>query len=107
MKVLSILGPILLATAAHAGVVHGTITAEGRPLVDTPVSVTCPDGDTYPGHTNERGRYSVNVQRQGKCTFNVTFQEQLLESTVFSYPDPVQYDFEIVHEDGRWVLRRK
>jgi hypothetical protein len=50
----------------------------------------------------------MNVPQQGRCTFELAGYQGRPSADVFSYPNPAQYDFELVRRpDGNYELRRR
>lgn len=97
---------LLVATAAHAGVIYGTMTRDDHPLTDVTIRITCV-GDPYHGETDDRGSYSINVEETGRCTLDIEFQDQRVEADVYSGDRPARHDFELVREGNEWRLRRR
>lgn len=90
------IGIILPPTLLNAGQVFGSI--RGAP--NTPIEISC-GGSVTRGATGSDGSYSINVPQQGQCTF--TLPQHGASTIVVSYPNPAQYDFELV---GTQLQRR-
>ncbi|UCE90159.1 MAG: hypothetical protein JSW10_04905 [Pseudomonadota bacterium] len=90
---------LLLPGAALAGNIYGTIMqVNAPPPQGTPVEVTC-GSNRYRGSIGPGGSYSVYVRDNGACTLTVSGASQ----TVYSYPNPAQYDFVL---NGNTLNRR-
>jgi hypothetical protein len=90
----------------YAGRIYGSVTAEGKGLANTAIEIDCA-GTVTKGATAADGSYRIDVTTQGKCTFTLTAHPGRPSAVVFSYPDPSQYDFEVVKADGKVRLRRR
>ena len=98
---------LILPSAAFAAQVFGMLTGNGRPIRGARVLIQC-EGNTYSGDTQDEGSYSVYVRQQGRCDLTVEYGQQTTRPfSVYSYGDPVRYDFELVQDsDGRYRLDR-
>ncbi|MGI8735166.1 MAG: hypothetical protein ACR2LM_17915 [Pyrinomonadaceae bacterium] len=67
--------------------------------------VFCKDGN-FSGVTDGFGAYSINVGR-GKCTFRLYYKNQTPTYDLYSYDNPLRYDFDVVLQNGTYILRRK
>jgi len=96
---LLVLNPIM----AFAGEIYGTIRESGSPVKGASVTVEC-SNNTYPAQTDDYGSYRVFVPVNGKCSLTVTYIGVTSQKfSVFSYTDPVRYEFEW----NRGQLRRR
>ena len=101
------LGLILLfPTLAFTGQIFGTLK-EGRRSVGrgVPVEVIC-GRDHYPARTDAYGSYNVYARKTGKCMLVVDYKGQS-EHVVYSYGDPVRYDFELIQSGRGYQLERR
>jgi hypothetical protein len=108
MRVTSVLLlSMLLATPAYAGAIFGTLRINGESVGDqATVHLTC-GGDRYKAATDHYGAYNVNVP-SGGCSLYVSFRNASTEPyPVASSEDPARYDFDLVYQDGRLVLKRR
>jgi len=101
---------LMFPTFAYAAQVYGNLK-EGDRSVQQGVKVEIICGNqTYKGETDRYGSYSVYVPR-GKCTLRVNYpvnSNQWPQSDIYSYNDPVRYDFDLVRQpDGTYFLRRR
>jgi len=107
-RLLGSLAVLLLASAAVAGELYGTIS-EGGKSVGEGVAVEAKCGDkAYPEvKTDKSGSYHLMVQESGKCTLAVLYKDQAPALEVASYDEGVQVDLVIEIKDGKYTLRRK
>lgn len=94
------------ASAAHAGVVYGTMTHQDSPLAEVPIHIGC-ESDSYDGETDDKGSYSIDVKETGRCDLQIEYRDQEVEAFVYSGRRPARHDFELVREGDSWKLRRK
>src|SRR5262245_66390039 len=103
LLVLAILGTILLAEWLTAGQIFGSVTSGGRPVPRAAIVIDC-RGEGAGGATAGDGSYRIPVSQQGRCILRLKDYAGA-EAVVFSYPNPAQYDFELVRQnDGRFAL---
>ena len=99
LKYLS-LGIVLLPSLLYAGQIYGSITSSGKGVANAQIEITCA-GATTNGATAGDGSYRINVPQQGQC--KLTLLPSGASAVVFSYPNPSQYDFQLV---GNQLRRR-
>jgi len=92
--------------SAFAGNIFGSLTESKQPIKGASVTVTC-GSENYEGGTDADGAYSVRAEATGRCTFSVNYKDQTVETEVFSYNQPTRYDFDLVMEGGKYVLKKK
>ncbi|SRR6266508_3281204 len=98
----------LAPSVLHAGQVYGTVTSNRKGIANTQIEIRCgAAGPVTTGNTSTDGAYRINVRQQGQCTLTLSAYPGRPSATVFSYPNPTQYDFEIVKTNGRYQLRRR
>ena len=104
---LLLLAILLSPTAAYGGQIFGTLTVDNRPVgTGIRVAIACDSGNGG-GQTDAYGAYKVFVPK-GKCTLKVSYGGQEILFALYSYDDPVRYDFSIVRQsDGRYALQRR
>lgn len=103
------LGLALLSPAAlYAGQIFGSVTSGGHPVPRAAIEIRCGQATT-PGVTAPDGSYRINVPQQGQCTLTLTGYAGRPSAVVFSYPNPSQFDFELVGPGagGNYVLRKR
>jgi hypothetical protein len=102
-----ILPVLLLPLSVYAAQVYGSLKEDGRAVPEkTRIEVIC-NGKTYPGATDSSGAYSVFASEKGKCVFKVYYKGQSPTFDLYSYDNPVRYDFDLVLQNGQYQLRRK
>jgi len=94
------MGIILLPSLLYAGQIFGSISSSGRGLANATIEISC-GGVVTQGATTGDGSYRINVPQQGQCTF--TLPQYGASTIVVSYPNPSQYDFQLV---GKQLQRR-
>ena len=92
--------------SAFAGNIFGSLFEKGRPAQGVEVTVTCGE-KIYPARTDEDGSYSLRAQEAGRCRFSVNYKDQTADTEVFSYDQPTRYDFELVMEGGKYILKKR
>lgn len=97
---------LLYPALTYAGQIFGSLR-EGRRSVGqgVPVEVIC-GRDRYPAQTDAYGSYNIYAPKTGKCTFMVRYKGQSTH-VVYSYRDPVRYDFELIQGGRGYTLRRR
>jgi hypothetical protein len=96
---------LLPPLSVYAAQIYGRLKEGGRAVVGVDIEITC-KGKNYSGKTDNNGAYSIYVQEKGKCDLKV-HKGQGPNYTVYSYDNPVRYDFELVEQNGKYTLRRK
>lgn len=94
---------LLFPICSIAGEIYGTISANGKPLANESVSVTCNKGTVVSKPSDAYGSYRVFAPAQGPCRLAV----RGLPAEVRSYGGPVRYDFEIRTQAGKTSLQRR
>lgn len=98
------LSPII----AYAAQIYGSLTEGGSPVRGVRAVIKCSSGREYSKDTDNYGSYNVYVGEKGKCAFTVYYSGQTPTSDVYSYDEPVRYDFELMRQqNGQYILRRK
>lgn len=95
----------VLLPFAHAGTINGTIREGNKPLRNTQIVIICGEED-YAGMTNERGGYSINVEKRGRCTLTLPGMQNANHS-IASSKNPVRYDFTLQQTNSGFVLKRR
>lgn len=103
-----------LPALTFAAQVFGSLRHNGASVgANVQVYVDCPDrkAPVQKGEakTDRYGAYSVYLRGSAKCEVRVLYRGSLSkEHYIYSdRTDPVRYDFELIWENGRWVLRRR
>lgn len=97
---------VLLAAAAGAAEVHGTISENGKPLPGVAVKLDC-SGSSASGVTDQFGGYSVKTAATGDCKISVDYKGSSLSLPVTVYDKPSRYDLVVKNEGGKASLVRK
>jgi hypothetical protein len=101
------LGLSLLPVSVRAAQVFGSLKVNGRSVSDKiDFDVACGTQKPAPGKTDGYGAYSFNAGK-GKCTFTVHYQGQSPSYVIYSYDNAVRYDFDLVLQNGQYMLRRR
>jgi hypothetical protein len=105
--VTTILLGLLLPVSVCAGQIYGSLREGGRSVpAKVRFETICKD-QTYAGETDGYGGYRANVGR-GKCTFKVYYKGQTPTFDLYSYDNPVRYNFDLeLQANGQYLLRRK
>jgi hypothetical protein len=108
MKKLSILLALatLLPMTIFAAQVYGSLKENGQSVSGVKVEINC-NGRAYGVSTDSSGSYNLYAGEKGKCTFKVNYKGQAPTFEIYSYDNPVRYDFDLVNENGRYALKRK
>ena len=96
---------LILLPLAHAGTINGTIREGNKPLRNTQIVIAC-GGENYLGTTSERGSYSINVQKTGRCTLTLPGMQNAKHS-IASSNNPVRYDFTVQKTNAGYILKRR
>lgn len=110
MKNLVLVALLILVMAGPAigaqvyGVLRITNRSVGR---GARVEVQCGNAGPGNGETDDYGAYKVFVRAKGKCLLRVFYAGRWLEAPIYSYDDPVRYDFDVVTENNQYKLRRR
>jgi hypothetical protein len=98
---------VFLPAGLSAGQIYGSLTFGGRPVPRAGFTVNC-GGAVSAGAAADDGSYRIYVPQQGRCRFELAGYQGRPAADVFSYPNPTQYDFELVRRpDGGYELRRR
>ena len=110
MKAIRIVLPLalLVPAPAFAGNIFGNLREGGRSVGQgVQVQVTCGSVHPPPTMTDQYGAYSLAVPG-GKCALSVGYKGRTTPSfAIVSSDDPARYDFDLVSENGRYVLKRR
>ncbi len=97
----------LISAPGLAGEVFGTIR-DGSKTVPKGVKIEIISPQkSYATQTDSYGSYRMYIPEKGKCTLKVTYNNQTLLYTIYSYDKSTQYDFSIMSKDGKYSLKRK
>jgi hypothetical protein len=83
--------------AVYAGQIYGFIVnADGTPLRAAEISINC-GGEPIKGVTAGDGTYRIHVPQQGSCKLTLP-KNGNASADVVSYPNPSQYNFQLVKD---------
>lgn len=91
---------------ARAGHVYGRIFENGRPVNGAGIVLRC-GGESPGGTTDNEGSYRLFSKTTGSCTLEVNAGGRRALGQLYSFDKPTAYDFDLVQEGGRWILRRR
>lgn len=97
---------LALATVAFADQIYGTIRIKDAPVRETEIVITF-GNIKYKGATDKDGTYRIYVRDKGKGVFSLKYRGKEIPFTIFSYDDPIRYDFELVENGGEYSLIRR
>jgi hypothetical protein len=89
------------------GEIYGTITENGKPIgagvkVQILINNNCQETST-----DSRGFYDIQVTEKGKGELIILYENQNPSHPIYSSSTAVRYDFALVKENGKYVLRRE
>ena len=96
----------LAPLTAQAAQVYGSLSKGGHPLGGASVTVACESGDRDETRTDDRGAYRLFVPHTGRCTLSVP-DHGGASAAIYSFDEPVRFDFEVVPADGGFQLRKR
>jgi len=99
---------VVLMTAmatAEAGRIYGSLQIDGQAVpTGTQIVINC-SGQSYPTKVQKHGRYSVNVNKQGTCSFSVAGYTGA-STNVDSYNEATRYNFLIKRSGSSFSIKR-
>ena len=96
---------LISAVSLSAGQLYGSLREDGRSLPANVVFEIRCRGQSYRGQTDGNGAFAINAEK-GRCTLVVYYKGQSQTADIFSYDNPVRYDFDLVLVNGQYTLRR-
>ncbi len=103
----ALVAALIFPAVSFAGQINGTLRINGRPAPSgVQVNIIC-GGQHFSGETRSRGSYSVYVNQTGRCTFTVPDYGGASDDKIYSYSDPVRYDFDLSKSNSSYQLRRR
>jgi hypothetical protein len=94
-----------LSVVAQAGPIYGALHSGNQPAANAEVRITCPGNHVYPVRTGPDGSYRLRVNETGRCGFDVSFAGKSGHADIFSYNDPVKYDFDLITAGPGYALK--
>jgi hypothetical protein len=100
---------LLSPAAVFAGPIFGNLRDGARSVGrGVEVQITCGRDAPYSTKTDEYGAFDINVPHQGKCELAVQYKGQLTRPyPIASSDDPARYDFDLIYENGGYILKRR
>lgn len=95
---------IAVSCPTFAGQIDGSLFKGGQPVANKDIRLRC-EGRTLQSRTTPDGTYRFFVEQSGVCLFEVVDPE--LTHKIYSYQDPVRYDFDLVSDGNGYLLRRR
>ena len=103
-----VLALLVFPGIALGGQVYGKLKEAGRSVPEgIEVTVRCANDKTYSTKTDRFGSYRVYVGETGRCSMSVEKAGTSWKGDIRSYKNPVRYNFDLVKEGNKYVLRRK
>jgi hypothetical protein len=96
----------LAPRTVQAAQIYGALSKDGSPLGGTPVTVVCDSGDRDETRTDDRGAYRLFVAHTGRCTLSLP-EHGGASAAIFSFDEPVRFDFDVVPAGGGFQLRKR
>jgi phosphate-selective porin len=109
MRKISLLGSLclILASAASAAEVYGTVSQNGKPLPQgVALKLDC-GGGSASATTDQFGSYSLKTAASGDCRLTVEYKGSSPSLKVTLYEKPSRYDLVIKEESGKLTVERK
>jgi hypothetical protein len=95
-----------LPLVMQAGHMYGTLKKGNTPVSGAEVKITCGTNPRpYGARTDGEGSYRVRVAENGRCMLEVSLDGLSGRAEVFSYNDPVKYDFELILQGKAYILK--
>ena len=98
---------LILPNVASAGKIFGSLKEGGGSVGEgVVVQIKCSSGE-HSAKTDEYGAYEIYVQA-GRCELKVSYKGQETPAyPISSSDDPARYDFDLVNENGQYLLKRR
>jgi len=97
---------LLSPLTAHAAQIYGALTRGGSPLAGTRVAVACDSGDHDETRSDDHGAYRLFVAHTGRCTLSLP-DNGGASAAIYSFDEPVRFDFDLVPAGGGFQLRKR
>ena len=98
---------LLFAVPGLAAQISGTLRYGNQPVPNVKVVVSCPGNPAHEAQTDASGVYRLNIPETGRCTLQVSYSGQLPSASIYSFAGPTSYDFDLVQQNGQYVLQRR
>jgi len=103
---LFLLAACVLSAEAFGGWIDVTLFENGKPLADRKIQITCGTEVLAPVTRDSWGVWRFFTRHEGTCEFQL-LDPVPLSHKIYSYRDPVRYDFDLIRQDGGYLLRRR
>jgi hypothetical protein len=97
---------LMAPLTAQAAQIYGALSKGGSPLAGTRVTVACDSGDRDETRTDDHGAYRLFVAHTGRCTLSLP-DDGGASAAIYSFDDPVRFDFDLVPAGGGFQLRKR
>ncbi len=98
---------VLVATPLAAGQIYGTLREGGRGVAGARIEIVPEGKNPISVTTNPSGAYSVSVPDPGRCVLRVYYSKPVAPIAIFSYAEPVKYDFDLIPGGNGYSLQRR
>ena len=105
-RILLGLGLFAAAAGVFAAEIHGTVSADGKPLAAVAIKLDCA-GNSVSGKTDGFGSYSLKLGATGECRLSLDYKGSQPSLKITIYDKPSRYDLVVADEGGKPVVRRK
>lgn len=97
---------MFVTATAEAGKIYGSLQVNGKAVAaGTQVKIKC-GGKSYTTKVQNHGRYSVNVDKEGPCSFSVAGYAGATTEVV-SYNEATRYNFLLAGSGNGYSMKRK
>lgn len=97
---------MFVTATAEAGRIYGSLQVDGKAVkAGTKVALDC-SGKSYTTTVQSHGRYSVNVSKEGPCSFSVAGFPGAATKVV-SYNEATRYNFLLSRSGNGYSIKRK
>jgi len=97
---------LLSPLTAQGAQIYGSLSKGGSPLAGTRVAVACDSGDQAEARTDDHGAYRLFVAHTGRCTLSLP-DNGGASAAIYSFDEPVRFDFDLVPAGGGFQLRKR
>lgn len=97
---------LVAAIALQAGPIYGTLRLNGRGI-NARIDIVPAGGRPIAIGTGPDGSYHATVPVNGRCQFRVTYENISVATDIFSYADPIKYDFDLIPQGKGFALQRR
>jgi hypothetical protein len=98
---------LLLTAPLAAGQIYGTLREGGRGVAGARIEIVPEGKNPITVTTSANGAYSVSVPDPGRCLLRVYYSKPVAPIAIFSYAEPVKYDFDLIAGGNGYSLQRR